>query len=1135
MPQKLSSRFKPFSPTKPLSDEGLIELYFPLFKTMLESRFVDRLEEQFTSRGEAFFHVSGAGHEAMVALNPHLISQDYLHPHYRDKALMIARGVSSKMFFHSLFCKDQSHSRGRQMSAHISDKELNILSMVGPVGNNALQAAGVAMSIKNDSEKPIVLCAMGDGTTQEGESLEAIAEAVRWELPVLFVVEDNQWAISTKTQGKTFFSRPDGEATEFYGIPITKIDGRNTIEAYEIFGKAVTEMRINRKPKIILFKAERLSNHTNADDQRIYRARDEIEKVQKDSDPISFLEKQLLTWGLGIDKIQEAKDKIFNEVKIAADESQRSPDPQPCYTAKKELPDFLKPEADEYIGNSEKKDLTMLEAIRQVLNERMALDSNITLYGQDIEDPKGDVFGLTRGLTEAYPTQVLNAPLAESSIVGMGVGRALAGDKPVVFLQFADFLPIAFNQIVSEMGSIHWRTDGAWQVPLIVMITCGGYRPGLGPFHAQTFESLGAHTPGVDVVMPSTAGDAAGLLNAAFESGRPTLYFYPKSCLNEKKQATSKDTIKQIVPIGKARFSRRGKDITFVCYGNLVNKFNMVADSLESVGLTADVIDLRSVFPWDKKAVIESVRKTGRLIVTHEDNHTAGMGAEIISTVAEALNGNIKFARCTRPDTYVPCNFDNQLSVLPSYKLLMTKAADLLDLELTWEKPIEAEPGITTIDAIGTSPSDETISVIDWKIKEGQIIERGQLIAEYEANKATAEMLSPLDGKILSILVTAGEMVDIGTPLLKVKTGDNIVPKPVTQELITKAFLKRKYKPTELTIAANEQNHAAKKYVAVGLASIATAISSRKISNKMVLENIIDKTEDEIIKMTGIENRYYVNESEDVVSLGVKAALKALADQNLNASDLDMVIVTTGTPSQVTPSMACLILSQLGNSDDITAKAMDINAACSGYLYALQSIYDFIQSQPDAKVMLITSEVLSPLLDRSDFNTAILFGDAATATILYGENAFAGRNISALVKRPTLSSRPENGLILSVPLLSSDLKIHMNGKKVFSEAVKKMTFMLEKCCIQEKIHIHDLDLIVPHQANQRIIDAIQKRIDIPVHKVFSNIKNYGNTSSNTIPIALSEAMPALKKGDTVGLCAFGGGFTFSAGILEIFK
>lgn len=1135
MPQKLSSRFKPYTPSKPLNDQGLIDLYFPLYKFMLESRFVDRLEEQFTSRGEAFFHVSGAGHEAMVALNPHLIIQDYLHPHYRDKALMIARGVSAKMFFHSLFCKDQSHSRGRQMSAHISDPERNILSMVGPVGNNALQAAGVAMSIKNDSEKPIVLCAMGDGTTQEGESLEAIAEAVRWELPVLFVVEDNQWAISTKTRGKTFFSRPDGDATEFYGIPIVKIDGRNVIEAYEIFGKVVTEMRLTRKPKIVLFKAERLSNHTNADDQRIYRAKDDIEKVQKDSDPISFLEKKLLTWGLSIDEIQEAKDRIFNEVKMAADESQRSPDPKPCYIAKKELPTFLKPEAEEYIGNPEKKELTMLEAIRQVLNERMALDSNITLYGQDIEDPKGDVFGLTRGLTEAYPTQVLNAPLAEASIVGMGVGRALAGDKPVVFLQFADFLPIAFNQIVSEMGSIYWRTDGGWQVPLIVMITCGGYRPGLGPFHAQTFESLGAHTPGVDVMMPSTAGDAAGLLNAAFESGRPTLYFYPKSCLNEKKQATSKDTIKQIVPIGKARFSRRGKDITFVCYGNLVNKCNMVADSLESVGMTADVIDLRTIFPWDKKAVIESVRKTGRLIVTHEDNHTAGMGAEIISTVAEALNGNIKFARCTRPDTYVPCNFDNQLSVLPSYKLLMTKTAELLDLDLEWEKVFKEEPGTATIDAIGTSPSDETISIIDWKVKEGQIIERGQLIAEYEANKASAEMLSPLDGKIISILVSSGEMVDIGTPLLKVKTGDNIAVKPVTQEIITKAFLKRRHKPTELSHTTGDQSTATRKAIAVGLAGIATAISSRKISNSMVLGSIEDKSEDEIIKMTGIENRYYVDENEDVVSLGLKAAKQILAEQNLKASDLDMVIVTTGTPTQITPSLACLILSQLGDSEEITAKAMDINAACSGYLYALQSIYDFIQSQPDAKVLLITSEVLSPLLDLSDFNTSILFGDAATATVLYGEEAFANRSIKALVKRPTLSSRPENGLILSVPLLSSDLKIHMNGKKVFSEAVKKMTFMLEKCCIQEKIHIHDLDLIVPHQANQRIIDAIQKRIDIPAHKVFSNIKNYGNTSSNTIPIALSEAMPTLKKGDTVGLCAFGGGFTFSAGILEMFE
>ena len=250
-----------------------------LFEAMVTAREIDALEQEVTSRGEAFFHVSGAGHEASVALAPHLIPEDWLHCHYRDKALMIARGLTARDFFDSLYCNDHSHSRGRQMSAHMSDRALNLMSIVGPVGNSALQSVGVAAAIKDSPQDPIVICSVGDGTTQEGEFLEAVAEAVRSELPVLFFVEDNRWAISTDTQQKTFYSLPQGSPEQFYGLPIHRFDGRNLITAEPAIGPVVRAVRESRGPALVVFEVERLTNHTNADDQTIYRDPDDIEPL----------------------------------------------------------------------------------------------------------------------------------------------------------------------------------------------------------------------------------------------------------------------------------------------------------------------------------------------------------------------------------------------------------------------------------------------------------------------------------------------------------------------------------------------------------------------------------------------------------------------------------------------------------------------------------------------------------------------------------------------------------------------------------------------------------------------------------------------------------------------------------------
>ncbi|MFW5717790.1 MAG: thiamine pyrophosphate-dependent dehydrogenase E1 component subunit alpha, partial [Spirochaetota bacterium] len=327
-----------------------------LYRYMVTAREMDRIEDEYTGRGEAFFHVSGAGHEASVMLQPHLTASDWLHCHYRDKALMLARGISPEMFFMSLFNKDGSHSRGRQMNAHMSAPEHRILSLVGPVGNSALQASGIATAVKDEEGAPIVLCSLGDGMTQQGEVLEAIAHAVRDELPVLFLIQDNAFAISTKTLQRTFYSTPQGESDEFYTIPIRRIDGRDPISSYDAFGDVVSSMRSSRKPSIVVFNVDRLSNHTNADDQRMYRTPEEIEHIRATGDPINVLGRYLVDAGVDPSELEDARAEIETELRETARRVQRSPEPEPTRTAVKPLPARLTSRENEYAGKEPSAD-----------------------------------------------------------------------------------------------------------------------------------------------------------------------------------------------------------------------------------------------------------------------------------------------------------------------------------------------------------------------------------------------------------------------------------------------------------------------------------------------------------------------------------------------------------------------------------------------------------------------------------------------------------------------------------------------------------------------------------------------------------------------------------------------------------
>ena len=1100
----------------------LLELY----RVMLTAREVDRIEQEMTGRGEAFFTVSGAGHESTAVLARHLTADDWLHCHYRDKALMIARGIAPKAFLDAVLCNDNSHSRGRQMSAMMCDARWHVLSMVTPVANNALQSAGVAVAVKDLPSAPIVLCSVGDGSTQQGEFLEACGEAAREQLPVLFLIEDNEWSISTRTAGKTFYSLPQGKPSHFHGVAIHHVNGRDVIEADARLGEIVATMRRDRQPMIVVFHVERLVSHTNADDETLYRDPADIRRAAETGDPILLAEKRLAADGCPESLLEEIRRGVRRDVAAAETEALAGPDPKPIFEAKRAIPVELTHPSKEFRGDTEAEEqLTMKDAMRDVLRHHLKHDRRVSLFGQDIEDPKGDVFGVTRGLSSEFPQRVRNAPLTESTILGVSIGRALAGERPVAFLQFADFLPLAFNQITNELGSMFWRTDGAYSVPLIIMIPCGAYRAGLGPFHAQTMDSLSVHIPGVDVFMPSTAGDAAGLLNAAFASERPTMLFYPKSCLNDPLNTTSTDVEKQFTPIGPARKARSGRDITFVGWGNTVRLCEKAADTLERAGIEAEVIDLRSLSPWDKHAVLASVEKTARLVVVHEDNHSCGLGGEVMATVAELARVPVAMRRVTRPDTYVPCNFANQIDVLPSFKSVLTTAAELLDLDLTWRLPEQPKDNLLVVEAVGSGPSDESVEVVEFFVKPGEQVERGDPLASLEATKSVFELTSPSAGTIEDLLAAEGDSIAVGAPLLTIRGTGAVHRKAVSQEQSGTPRMTRRATRERLRVPRHESQP---RQFEVGISSVSIVTGSRTVTNADLLNRDASMTSDDVIRRTGIECRHWAAEGEDAVSMAVRACWKVLDREQLTLDDIDLVICSTTSPTVVTPSMACQVLAGLaGGRTDAMAQAYDINAACSGYLYALQSGFDYLQSMPQGRVLIVTAEVLSPLLNMDDLDTAILFGDASSASVLYGEAHF--QKSTARLLRPDLSARAEDGSTLSVPLLH-DGYIQMKGRKVFSEAVRAMIASLTRACDHGHLGVDDLNMVIPHQANQRIIDAISQRIGA---NVYSNIRYHGNTSSTSIPLCLSEVLPKAQKGNRLGLCAFGGGFTFGAGILEV--
>ena len=423
-------------------------LFLEIYRHMLTSRKADAVQADAAQRGEAFFYIPSSGHESIAALASHLTPTDWLHCHYRDRPLLLARGVTLTDIQLELLGKTGSPSEGRRMPGFACNRELNLLSAPTCVGNNALQAVGVAQAVKEEKSKPVVYCGLGDGGTQEGEVLEAIAEAVRSQLPVLFVVQNNKYALSTPSEGRTFFSRPDGDADEFYGIPILHADGTDAVDTHRVFGEAISKVRKTRGPQIVVMDTERLLSHTNADDHTLYRSAEDIRDMLENADPVLILAEKLIAAGISENDLKKVEHEINHEIDEAFNAARKAANAETELSAKKPLPPAKEERRED--GDA----LTMIEAMRSAMRSRLGADSDVYFYGEDIEDPKGDVFGLTRGLGNDFPGQIVNAPLSEATIVGAAIGQSLAGKKPVACIQFADFMLPAFSQIAAELGAM---------------------------------------------------------------------------------------------------------------------------------------------------------------------------------------------------------------------------------------------------------------------------------------------------------------------------------------------------------------------------------------------------------------------------------------------------------------------------------------------------------------------------------------------------------------------------------------------------------------------------------------------------------------------------------------------------------
>lgn len=654
-------------------------------KLMYQSRKADDREIMMKRQNKVFFQISGAGHECpQVAASMHLKpNHDWFFPYYRDRALCLGLGVSLlEMFQSSVGAEADPASSGRQMPSHWGHQELNIVSTSSPTGTQFLQAVGCAEAGRyiqaRKSELPdlaaqedeITLVCTGDGTTSQGEFWEALNTACNLKLPVIFMVEDNGYAISVPVEVQTAGGSISGLVKDWVNLHHEEVDGCDFGACHSAFERATAHCRAGNGPALVHAHVIRPYSHSMSDDESNYRPEDE-RKAESQRDPIHLLSQRLVKEGhLGEAELESLKKEWVREVDEAAEKAESFPQPEKERVYDHVYSPDIDPTDSEFSTQPDfsGKPTTMVDLINMCLTDEMARDPRIRVFGEDVADAtraevleeckgKGGVFKATLGLQSKFGNdRCYNSPLAEANIVGRAVGQALRGLKPVAEIQFFDYIWPAYHQLRNELATMRWRSGGAFKAPAVVRVPIGGYLRGGGPYHSQSGEVLFTHTPGVRVVFPSSAEDANGLLRTALRSDDPVMMLEHKHLYRQTHNKGRNPGPDYCIPFGKANVVREGTDLTVITYGALVHRSMQAAKEIEKEsGHQVEILDLRSLSPYDWDAISQSVKKTSKVIVAHEDCLSWGYGAEIASRISdelfEWLDGPVRRVGAT--DTFV--------------------------------------------------------------------------------------------------------------------------------------------------------------------------------------------------------------------------------------------------------------------------------------------------------------------------------------------------------------------------------------------------------------------------------------------------------------------------------------------------
>jgi 2-oxoisovalerate dehydrogenase E1 component len=688
-----------------LNRETLLEIY----RTMYLSRRLDDKEIQLKRQNRVFFQISGAGHEAVQVAAGMVLraGHDWFYPYYRDRALLLQLGMSAlEMLLGAVGSRDDPSSGGRQMPSHWGHPRLHVVTGSSPTGTQFVQAAGCAEAglhlgagLVPSAPPPdfaadeVVLCSAGEGTTSEGEFWESLNASSNLRLPVLYLIQDNGYAISVPVEVQTAGGSISRLVRSFPDLLVREVDGCDPLASLGVLSEAAAWCRARQGPALVHAKVIRPYSHSLSDNETLYRTAAEREADAR-LDPLTRFPAQLKSEGLATEEdLQRLREAVDREITAAAESALGAPAPDPTSATRHVYSEEVDPRSSDFETAPAPDGVprTMVDLLNACLHDEMTRDPRIVVFGEDVADcsreqslsevkGKGGVFKVTHNLQRKHGSRhVYNAPLAEAAIVGRAIGMATRGLKPVVEVQFFDYIWPAFMQIRSELALIRWRSNGAFACPVVIRVTYGGYLQGGAVYHSQCGEVLFTHIPGLRVVIPSNARDANGLLRTAIRCEDPVLFLEHKHLYRQVHNKAAYPGPDHMIPFGRAARAREGRDVTIVTFGALVHRSLLAAKQVELDGIDAEVLDLRSLNPYDWDAIAASVRKTGKVLVAHEDSRSWGYGAEIAARIGadlfEYLDAPVR--RVGALDTFVGYSPVLEEAILPQVQDLAASLREL--------------------------------------------------------------------------------------------------------------------------------------------------------------------------------------------------------------------------------------------------------------------------------------------------------------------------------------------------------------------------------------------------------------------------------------------------------------------------